>query len=231
MRLSEGLNTISTNVKALAMPFALMVILVALFIFLLKVGIGQVLTLRERVEASKQEENILSQKLNVLNTSEDSALPLADLSLIALPAENPTLIIISQLKTFASERGVTISNIEARGANQTEGAALSTSEIELTVSGQVVSIFEFLKALKTITPLVILDEIKLSGEAKLAHTEVKIVGQFAALPTTLPALATPLNELTAEEKDILAKISTYSVPAFTEVLPSGPYERVDVFNF
>jgi len=231
MNLSKGISAISTNARVLVWPFILLAILLFLFIFVLKIGIGQIISLREELVTSKAEEVILSQKLNVLNTSQESALPLADLSLIALPSENPALTIISQLKTLSAERGITISNIEASGGAQQETTIINTIEVNLTLNGEIAPTLDFLKTLKTTSPLVTLDEVKVNSEVGLARVEVKIFGQFAPLPTTLPAIASPLNELSAEDKDILAKISTYNLPVFTEVPPSGPYERPDLFNF
>ena len=92
-------------------------------------------------------------------------------------------------------------------------------------------LFDFLKGLGSISPLLTLDQVIIRQESGIAKVDALIFGNFAPLPTTLPSITSPLDELTAEEKDILAKISSYSQPVFTEVTPSGPFERVDLFNF
>jgi len=229
MRTTDTLNVIAANSRVLVGPLALLVVLLLLFVFALRVGIGQIISLSKKVAESKVEEQVLSQKLEILKTSEESALPLADLSLVAIPSENPALIVISQLKNLAGEKGVGLSNIEAK---QTAAvASIFHTEIEVTVEGEMGPLFDFLKGLGSISPLLSLDQVIIRQESGIAKVDALIFGNFAPLPTTLPSITSPLDELTAEEKDILAKISSYSQPVFTEVTPSGPFERVDLFNF
>ena len=229
MRTTDTLNIIAANTKVLVGPLALLVVLLLLFVFALRIGIGQIISLSRKVAESKVEEQVLTEKLEILKTSEDSALPLADLSLVAIPAENPALIVISQLKNLAGEKGVGVSNIEAK--ETAAFASIFHADIEVTVDGEIGPLFDFLKGLGSISPLLTLDQVIIRQESGITKVQALIFGNFAPLPTTLPSITSPLDELTAEEKDILAKISSYSQPVFSEVTPSGPFERVDLFNF
>src|SRR3989344_5390898 len=223
-------GSILTNVRVLIGPTAFLGALVILSVIALRVGVSRVVFLRTQVAESKNEERHLTEKLEVLKSSEASALPLADLSLIAVPSDNPALTIISQVKALASQKGIAITSFEAKQASSVE-EDISKTEIELVLAGEMRSLLDFLQALKTISPLVTLDQTTLRQESGAARVDVLLLGNFASLPQTIPSLSSPFNELTAEEKDILAKISSYSQPQFTEVLPSGPYERTDLFNF
>lgn len=231
MNVSDSTRAISANTRVLALPTLLLILLVLLFVFVLKSGIEQVLVLKSRVARSREEEKILSQKLALLSKSQESSLSLADLSLLAVPPERPTLMVISLLKSFATEKGVTIKSIEATAESAPSEESMSQSDIKLKLEGNSGNLFEYLKVLKTMLPLNTLGEIKISQEAGIARADIELSAYFIPLPTILPAITTPMNELSAEEKDILAKISTYSQPTFTELAPSGPYERGDLFNF
>lgn len=231
MKLSDIAGIISANSKLVAGPLVLGVILILLFVVGIRSGITQILALRTKVEELKVEENTLSQKLSFLETSKDSALTLADLSVIAIPPDNPALIIISQVKKLAGEKGVIIENIKSTQTVQEEGSELGNVELELSVNGPITNLMELLKSFKSVTPIISVSSVKLNQGDTIADAKVLIYGYFSPFPETLPSITSPLNELTAEEKDILAKLSSYSQPTFTEVTPSGPYERADVFNF
>jgi len=232
MKKSDSLGAITVNSKILAWPILLLIGLILLFVFVLQVGVRQVFVLKDKTEKSKEEEAVLGKKLDVLSTLEESALPLADLSLVALPETNPSLVIISQLKSLALEKGVNVVSIEqAAPIVGVEGQEVTYLMVQFNINGEIIPILEYLKALKTSVPLITLGDVQIVSEIGLNRAKVGLVGNFSALPATLPALTSPLNELTAEEKDILAKLSSYKLPVFSEVPPSGPYERADLFNF
>ena len=231
MKTSDSFKAMSANTKIVAWPAMLMVILVVLFIVVAKTGIGKVLSLRKEIKESRELDVSLSQKLSILQTSQESALPLADLSVVAIPPDNPALTIISEMKKLAADKDITLGGVEAKETSGDETTSVSNVEIDFTLDGQAGAIFDYLKTLKGLSPLLTIHEVKISKETTNTHAQVAIAGYFAPFPEVLPSISSPLNELTAEEKDILARISSFTQPTFTEISPSGPYQRSDLFNF
>jgi len=231
MSATETIKAVSNSTKVLVTPVILVVLLIILFSLVLKTGVTKLMSLNKSLAESKKEEIALSEKLSILNTSKESALSLADLSVVAIPQENPALVLISQFKKLATERGLALNSIDSKPGSVISTEEIVNEEIEFNLDGPIASIFDFLKSLQKISPLVTLHEVKISQTQAVARSKVTAYAYYAAFPEVLPSISTPLSQLSAEEKDILAKISSFSQPTFSEISPSGPYQRSDLFNF
>jgi len=231
MSLTNSVQAVTNSIKVLVKPVLLIVFLVILYVFVLKTSITQLMTLKKSLSDSNKDEIALTEKLSILSASKESALSLADLSVVAIPQENPDLMLISLFKKLATERGLTFGSIETKSGSGITSAEIGSEEIEFNLDGPIASVFDFLRSVQKISPLITLHEVKINQNQNIARSQVTAYAYYAPFPEVIPSISAPLAELNAEEKDILAKISSFSQPTFSEISPSGPYQRPDLFNF
>jgi len=196
-----------------AFPLFLVIIF---FIFVGKYGISKVTDLRSQIKTAQNSETILTQKLNILQTISSTAESGARAASLAVPATNPSLIVVSQLRNLATGNGVIISAIKSTmGAASVAG--LNQAIISFTVNGTREQIFKFLSSIDKIAPISLVDKIRMTEGGGVLQADIGIKTFWADFPKTIPPVTTPISDLTPAEKETLTKILGLIQPNFTEV--------------
>ena len=78
-----------------------LLIKIIVFFLVLKFEIAKASEVRAKVSETEKMQKILDQKLNLLQEVEGNVLSSSNNALLALPAENPSLAVISQLKKLS----------------------------------------------------------------------------------------------------------------------------------
>lgn len=218
----------NTNLKTMIFAFGPLVALVFLLAWLTKFSFSKVGETRAKIAAQKKSETVLTERLNLLTQVGDEILDTSGISLSALPDQNPSLIVISQLKRLSSQFGVSLANIKA-GGQVKDKSGLSRVDLIFEAVGSRVGVLDFLQAIDTFAPLSLIERLKMSETAGIARAEVTIKSFWAELPTKLPPIDTPIMDLTADESQILSDITALTQPLFIEVPALTSEGRPDPF--
>lgn len=221
-------NLIPPKIRLLLTPVGFLIVLVFLFIVLARVAVVRISDQRARLGESRKTENVLESKLSTLNAVQGEAIDLANLTVAALPQDNPALSVVSQIKNLSASLGLTLRNLKV-GGEMGEGS-LFREEIVFDLAGPLSQIVEFLNTLKTLAPITTLQKIEFSQTQGISLATVTIRSYWAAFPTSLPEISDPTPSLTDEEREMISQLSSLGAPAFIEVTPSEPTVRGDPFN-
>lgn len=234
MNLTEKseMTFLGTNLRVVGVPVLLLVILVVLTVFVVNTGFKQISEVRNKLTESQKQEVILASKLDTLQKGRENFENFSNLSIIAVPDEPPSAVVSSQLKAIAATGGIVITKISVT-AQRVNDSPLQNSEIEMTFEGELVPSLSYINSFSSSLPLLMIEEVRLSGQESVTRTQVKLASFFAPLPETLPAITVAIGDLSEEEKGLLTKFAGYSQPTFSsaQIAPGGPYERTDLFNF
>jgi hypothetical protein len=214
-KLLKGLPESVRQTITAGFPLFLVIIF---FIFVGKYSVSKVTDLRSRIESAQNSEMILTQKLNVLQTISATAESGARVASLAVPATNPSLIVVSQLRKLAIANGVVLSAIKS-----TTGEAVTTglnqATISFTTDGARSQVFSFISSIDKIAPISLVSKIEITEGGGVLRADIGIKTFWADIPKTIPSVTTPISDLTSAEKETLTKILGLIQPTFTEVAP------------
>jgi Tfp pilus assembly protein PilO len=207
--------------------YFLVLILLATFVF--KTALSRIGWQREELKADKAKELVLRQKENVLRDFQPEVMSWADLSSLALPEKDATLVVISQIKRLALEKGVLIKNVKIEGVLGSK-KDLFRAKLKIEASGLFSQLTDFSASLKNLLPLTAVDKVRIVQEPEMAKAEIVLAVFWAPFPTKLPSIVDPVVELSAEEIDLLSDLNTFNPPLFIELSPSSPSLRINPFQ-
>lgn len=220
---------VSPNIKALIVPVVILIVLIILSAISYRIAISEVTTQREELATANNVEKVLKNKETVLSQVEGQINSYVDAAALAVPSQNPALVMISQLKNLALTKGVILSSVKG-GAESTTPGSLISVDITLAIEGPSAAIIDYLKAVNTFVPLSTLDRVKINQSGGNARAEVMVRTYFSPFPTQLPSMAEPIKDLTAEEKELLGKLSQLTPPMFINLTPQAPVVRESPFD-
>lgn len=220
---------IPENVIIVAKAVLPFLVVMILFIFVGQFGFGKIAGIREEVATAENEQNILTQKLDILKSIQSTGAGSSNLAVTALPDANPALSVISQIKILAGSSGVTLSEVKA-GASTLDTTGLSATGVSFNVAGSEAQVQSFINSISSFAPISIVDKIKISESTpgvSLANVSVKSF--WAPFPTKVPAITTAITDLTATEKQTLQGLSSLKQPVFVAI-QAAPGGRADPFS-
>ncbi|KKR30701.1 hypothetical protein A2715_01635 [Candidatus Woesebacteria bacterium RIFCSPHIGHO2_01_FULL_39_32] len=220
------------DIKILFGPTIVIIMVILLSVVVFKNGYSQVRVKLTQHNEAKQSEATLNEKLNILREVRVGVLDQADATLIALPTENPAALIVSNLRTSASEKAIVIKELKIVGLGEDED--IKNMEIKVSTENQEFpSYVSFLKDLVNSAPIQSVKSLNVQKHSvgeNLFSGELEINIFWANLPVTLPELTVPIQELTDDQKLVLAKMQSLKKPVFTNLTPSTPKDRPNPFN-
>ncbi len=210
---------VPSKFRPMLVPLTTFLVLLFLSISVIKFLVGSVIGQRGSLSENIKNENILKQKQTILQEISDqlSASAVSSFTLI-VPDKNPVLISVSQYKSLAALQGVAITNFKT-GAENSKG---DSSSVQLTfeVTGTFPQVLVFLNSLRTIAPLTSLDKVRIAQSIVSTKAEVSVSAYWFALPQKIPSINEPSYDLTQNERELLGKLSTFSLPSFVTAVPS-----------
>jgi ribosomal protein L30E len=194
-------------------------IAIILFLVVGKFGFSKVVEVRSKITAAQKIEKTLTEKLNILQALSGDVLLKSGSVTTAVPDTNPSLATISQLKQAAATGGVVITGIKSSVGTLDTGG-LNEAIISFSLEGTKSQIFAFLAELANLSPITIADKIKFSELGGVMKADLSVKSYWAAFPKVIPSVTSPITDLTASEKTLLAKVSSLSQPVFIDIAPS-----------
>ena len=207
------------SVKQTLVAIMPLFVVTVLFVFVGNFGIGKISDLRGKITQAENDQATLTQKLGLLRTLSATAATSISAVTSALPDTNSSLSVISQLKSVALLNGVALTSIKSN-IGPTSGSGLNEADVSFNADGTRAQLITFLDSISGISPITVLDKVKLLESAGTDRAGVNVKSFWVSLPKTIPAVTQPITDLSSAEKATLTKISGLIQPTFNQVAPS-----------
>lgn len=217
--MKNALDGIPAGVKQGILAVVPLIIVIILFLTVGNFGISKIQDIRAQITEGNNTVATLTQKLNILQTLSATATQGSAVAIAAVPDTNPSLIVISQLKSLAAAQGVAISGVKS-GSGPMNPSGLGEVDITFTLDGPRGNVFAVLASTATVSPILVLDKVKISESAGAVRADATVKSFWAALPKAIPAVTQPVTDLTESERKIITSLQALTQPVFTEVAPS-----------
>ncbi|MFZ5932503.1 MAG: type 4a pilus biogenesis protein PilO [Patescibacteria group bacterium] len=221
-------SLLSPNLSTLLVPFVYITLSIFLFILALKIGLARITDQRAKIAEGRKTQNILSQKESLLRQVEVDILSFVDASANAIPEKNPALTMLAQIRNIALVNGLTVTSFKI--ASQAENPSVSSVDVSFGVDGGLTAVVSFLKSLSTLAPLSTVEKAKINQAGSVASANVTVRVYFATYPTKLPSLTEAVYDLTSEERELLDKLTSLTLPTFSRLTPQEPGVRENPFD-
>lgn len=215
--------------KVAVKPLLVLTLLITVSLVGFSRAFSEIGSLRQESEKASKSENVLKSKLGVLSESQASVATDANYAVSFLPGENPALLVLYQLRASAANYGLILSNLKVNPEAKDASGFLKTS-ISFDVLGPLQQILDFVNSTKTISPNVWIEKTELDFVGDTLQASIILKSYWSPFPTKIPALTEAITALDASEKEILAKISSYSRPSFVSLTPGAPRENPNPFG-
>lgn len=226
-------SLIDPSWRILAIPFIVIVLSIGFFAALVKAGYPSIKRNLSDIEDLKKSRNTLSARVSVLREFGSGVLAdKNDLVYTAFPDRNPASYAVSQMREAISGIGGQITDIKSSLTVKLEDG-IEKSEITYSFeSADLSTILRTMSDLDNYAPVSTITEVSIKeiGGGKYS-VEATVPTYWALLPTGLPSLDQPVNDLTIEDVELLSKILQYKFPTFVNLAPDGANsDRQNPFN-
>lgn len=219
----------NNDFKFISKPVAILLFIVILFSILVTVGVKKINEIRVQIAESVQLENLLSNKVTILESLPNVLAGDTTFLDIALPSRGAVLFGLSQIKNQAFTNGIIISNLKTSSIVPIKNE-ISKISISFDIDGTEDSVYKFLNSFSKTLPLMSIDKVKLDKSLLGIRSSVSISVYTAELPTKIKAITGKTTELTDEDIQTITEISRYTIPSFVEPKPSQIEAKIDPFN-
>jgi len=227
--LNNLLKDIPENIKIIIASVAPLLIVLILFLVVGNFGLSQVRGIMSKISDAGKTQNILTEKLNLLQAVSTTLGNAPDVATTALPSANSALTAISQLKNLGFSNSIVLTNVKA-GSETVDPSGLSKVDITFEIAGPRSQIVAFVKSIPGVAPVILVDSVKLNESQGTARATIGVKTFWAPLPATLPTVSTALTDLTADEKKTLTTISSLTQPVFLVLPPASGGGKADPFS-
>lgn len=218
--MEKSFTNITGKEKQIIKSIGPLLVVVVLFIFVGKFGISQISKLQSKIKETEKKRATLVQKLNILNSISQESAEWADLTVYALPRSNPSLQLLSQLRTVSSNNNVVLTSVKVSPGGGGE-SNLKTIGSSFSVLGTKESIVAFCNGISQIAPMTLISNINLTDEAGMTKADITARTFYADLPKTIPSVTQAVTDLSTSEKEIINQVSALSQPIISETFTSS----------
>ena len=217
------------NLRILITPLLLAIIILFLGIFIVKNGMERITIKLEELDNLESTVITLQEKVDILREIEGIILSHADTSVVAVPQDNSTLIMLTHLSSVANEKLVQIINKKTQ-SQQIGEEGLASAKININTTSDFNSILDYLMNLDDLAPLSTIDEVDMSKNGENTSGNLALSVYWGDFPTRIPAITEPIINLTAEEEDLINRLAKLKRPDFIELVPTAPTNRENPFR-
>ena len=232
--------------KRFLFPLVAVLFVVLASLFILKPKIGQILEPRRTIAGQKQLLSKLTEKAAVLEGLDKNELnDKVDFSFKVVPVEKDVPLIMSLVKDFSQQAGLSLKTIKTDpGGISTESASKQISsgaeEVDsypftLVLEGGLPEAKSFLDLIKQTAPLIKVESFSMSNEqtetGKSGQISLAISTYFHPLPTELGPVESPVALLTQQEEKLYETLTKLTVPATQENFQEVPSGKANIFEY
>ena len=193
----------------------------------------QIIKNRSQISELRVKNSILEKKIEILSSSTDDQLSLyLQASVRAIPPENPGLLALSTVRSLAAERGISISNLKLALSGPAFGSSKTkTVGIDFDIISDTAIAFGFLEAIKSSAPLMRVTEANFNISGTISNVSLKVSAPWETVPDKLGSVDSPIEDLTASDKEVLANLSSLHVPLGNQIISPPASGRSNPFSF
>ncbi len=195
-------------------PLGVTVISFVILVWGVRMLVGRYGNMWDRISVMRVENEALEKRVSVLRALGGDDF-IRDVSAVTsvLPPHDPTLQLTSQLRIKAAEKELVFERLSLGGRGDYESVdGVSMIGMSFSLRGDYKGIISYLSELSRVSPMVKIVDARLKG----GLANVTIESYWSDFPETLPSLSGPVVLLSSEDREILAKLSEFSVPDFQE---------------
>ena len=227
--MNKGRKLIPASVSVIALPLVYVIILVVISYVAINTGMSKISQQKKNLAQGKKTESVLRDKEQTLLEASVVITPYVDYSTQALPDRNPSLVVISQIKTLGLKKEVELTDLAISGFSEaTKG--ISSAGMTMEIRGDKDKAVDFIRSTRVIAPIIIIDAIEMDFSGDAVSADLKTQSFWKPLPQELGKISDPIDKLTETEIEILEEIAQLEAPSFYDVSPSGPYTRGNPFS-
>ena len=222
---------VGPNLKLFLFPSLTLVILIFLFVNLVQKGYSQIIQKYQVLKDLQRNEKTLEQKISQLREIPQSVIDNSELSLIALPEKNPSTLALSQIKGLIADKSIVL--LKFNTSKEVSSNSSDQSKVKLRINadfGDLPLLIDYLKAIKKVLPLLIIDEIKIENGENKKEFNLSILVYYSSLPKTLSKISEPVKQFTQSEIRLLEQLSEYTAPKFVVIQPVLESDRDNAFR-
>lgn len=213
--------------KDIAYPFLALVVIIGLILVSIKLFTDNISSLNSKLGDNTKQENLLQVKLSSLRSAglTDTVSADSQAAIQALPASNPLLSIMANVQSEVQLLGLSLDSFSSTSVVTTaDSGGVFSGDVTVDAEGGYKQTLALIENLKSYTPLIRFEGIKILNQGLLGVGSYKFTGDifayWAPLPTTLPAVSQSFEGLTDTEQAVLTKISALKAPSLS-VLPQN----------
>lgn len=211
--------------QPIAFPTLAVVIILVLCVASGNFLFGRINTLRAEANSLRSKNDVLAERFSTLQDVEFEISSAVNVASVALPPDNPSVLVTSTLKEVSAEWNVsvsrfTISSVQIPGLEGVE--PISNYEINFEAQAEdYQAINSFVSDLSAVRPLLSLESVT-TEQTNLGGVEarIRLNAYSSPFPSELPALDTPLSGLSPAEEETLSLLETYSAAAVSDQTPT-----------
>jgi Tfp pilus assembly protein PilO len=222
-------HSLKPNLRILVIPVLMAIIIIFLGVFVVKNGMERITNKLEELDNFEATVITLQEKVNILREIEGIVLNQADITVVTIPDKNPTLIMLSQIETQASEKTVDILN-KTTQSQMSGSEGLISARVNLNLTGDLTNILDFLLNLDDLAPISTIDEVDLANSGDLAASNLTMSVFWGDFPTRIPPITEPIKTLTAQEENLVNQLAKLKRPELIELKPEAPTIRENPFR-
>ena len=222
-------HSLKPNLRILVIPVLMAIIIIFLGVFVIKNGMERITNKLEELDNLEATVITLQEKVDILREIEGIVLNQADITVVTIPDKNPTLIMLSQLETQASEKTVDILN-KTTQSQMSGSEGLISARVNLNMTGDLTSILDFLLYLDDLAPISTIDEVDLAKSGDLTASNLTMSVFWGDFPTRIPPITEPIKTLTAQEENLVNQLAKLKRPELIELKPEVPTIRENPFR-
>ena len=210
-----------SNINTLILPVGAIFIVVVIAILLANFLLGRIGELNSKSSVDLDQQSQLQQKLESLQKIDPTVLSESANAYLSLPDKNPAVYVISQLKKYASEYGVTLTKINISGSGSPQ-AELSSASVQFGIEGEYQKVVDLIDRLSQTAPIMSIDRVKITQSSLIgAEAQGTLNTYWAPFPKTLPSLTESVSNLTEDELAALEVLTSLEQPSFGELPPAS----------
>lgn len=223
------MRKVNPNIKYLFFPLIMTLFVVVLTFFVLTKGYGQVRNKIDDLKRVESEEVVLNKKLSFLRKIRSDVLEKTNVTVLALPEDNPATYLISMIKKHADQVEIPVSKMRIGGGQTGKQEEVISSRFEVQMAGSdneagMMPAVAYLELLMKSIPVLNINKVGLSDKSGEFAIDIDGLLYNSKFPTEMPPLTKPIKELTGSDEDLIKEISEMSKPDFFVLSPAEPKE-------
>lgn len=152
-------------------------------------------------------------------------------ALFAYPTDRDFSNVIGLLQKVANQNGLSIASLSVKPGSTDSGSA-QKYRVKLELSGRESSFSDFIKVIESHVRIMKVVDIEISQdrEGNITSGSLEIEAFYAEAPKSFGSPDSALPQLSSEDEEIIAQITTFYTPASLQPVTAQPRGKADPFE-